>query len=79
MGSHATHQLVDVWPLFRGREQSAPCDDGACPTLQHTAGTCRVGLASCVYFPLTVAQEAQGGDAEQQGQRNVCVLAHLGN
>lgn len=33
-----------------------------------------------IYFPITVAQADQrGGEAEQQGQRNVCVLANLGN
>ena len=41
---------------------------------------CTVEVASCIYFPIMLAQVAQGGgEAEQQGQRNVCVLANLGN
>lgn len=36
---------------------------------------CEVETGSCIYFPVTVAQEAQGGgEAEQQGWRSVCVL-----
>ena len=38
MGSHASHLFVDVWPLFRGWGQRAPCDDWSYPTLQHAAG-----------------------------------------
>lgn len=51
---------------------ASPCNT------QLRAGT--VEVASCVYFPIVVAQVAQGGgEAEQQGQRNVCVRANLGN
>ena len=53
---------------------------GPIPPCSTQPGTCPVEEASCIYFPITVAQEAQrGGDAVQQGQRNVCVLANLGN
>lgn len=75
---------MDVWCTFLmaccGEGQSPNCHDRACFTF-HTQLRARTAeMALCIYFPITVALAAQGeGEAEQQGQRNVCVLANLEN
>lgn len=72
------HKLVDIWSLFL----IACCGEG-CRAPRRRLGpvqlltrlrVCMAEMASCVYFPITAAQEAQGKARLSSRDKEMCVF-----